>query len=107
MIEPHSAAPGTPVRSLFADDGEWDDLLRTFTETIPQKKQTLHDLLRGGAVDEIRQLAHQIKGAGGGYGFPGLSQAAAALEQACQSNNADRVARAVDDLVDYLDRIEV
>jgi HPt (histidine-containing phosphotransfer) domain-containing protein len=107
MIEPHSAPASTPVRSLFADDGEWDELLRAFAETIPQKRQALRDWHHGGAVDQIRLLAHQVKGAGGGYGFPELSQVAAALEQACQSNNADRVAQAVDDLIDYLDRIEV
>jgi histidine phosphotransfer protein HptB len=107
MIEPHSAAGSTRVRSAFADDGDFEDLLRAFAETIPEKRQALRALHRGGDLDQIRRWAHQLKGAGGGYGFLGLSRAAAELEQACQANDPNRVVQAVDDLVDYLDRIEI
>jgi len=95
-----------PVRSEFADDEDFRELLQLFAESVPEKQGALRTLYQKGAVDEIRVCAHQIKGAGGGYGFPGLSAAAAELEQACKTHNADRIARTLDALVDYLGRID-
>jgi HPt (histidine-containing phosphotransfer) domain-containing protein len=80
MIESQSAAKIPSIRSVLADDVEWAELLHVFAETLPEKRQTLRDLYRKGEFDQIRRWAHQLKGAGGSYGFPGLSQAAADLE---------------------------
>lgn len=96
----------TPVRSEFADDEDFRELLQLFAESVPEKQGTLRALHQKGAVEEIRVCAHQIKGAGGGYGFPGLSSAAADLEHACKAHDADRIARTLDALVDYLGRID-
>jgi HPt (histidine-containing phosphotransfer) domain-containing protein len=106
MTQPFRAADRTPIRSELPAD-EWGELLCLFAETLPEKRQTLLDLRRKGAVEEIRVWAHQLKGAGGGYGFPGLSQAAARLEEACRANDARRLSQAADELLDYIDRIDV
>jgi HPt (histidine-containing phosphotransfer) domain-containing protein len=107
MSDCHSSRANDRVRSLLADDADWDELLRGFVESIPEKRQILRDLQRSASVDQIRVLAHQIKGAGGGYGFPGLTAAAAELEQACRTSDPNRVSTNVDQLVDYLDRIAI
>ncbi len=107
MIDSHFFAVGASVRSTLADDSEFAELLRTFAETIPQKRQTVRALHREGSLDQLRARAHQLKGAGGGYGFPGLTEAAAELERACEAQSADRIAQGVECLADYLNRIEV
>jgi HPt (histidine-containing phosphotransfer) domain-containing protein len=104
MTEPSSATD--PIRSTLADDSDFAELLREFTETIPQKRQNARALQQLGSVDELRVLAHQLKGTGGGYGFPGLSDVAADLEQTCDTRDAASITRAVDRLVDYLNLIE-
>jgi len=38
-------------------------------------------------------LAHQLKGAAGGYGFPKLGEAAALIDQAVRAGNDDNVIR--------------
>ena len=107
MIDPLLATETGPIRSAFADDGDFVELLQLFAESIPEKRLTVRELQNKGAVDELRVWAHQLKGASGGYGFPGLSEAAAELEQGCKARETDRIGRAVDRIVDYLNRIEI
>ena len=101
------AAAGAPVRSTLADDSDFAGLLVLFAETLPEKRELARALQREGTFEQLRVWAHQLKGAGGGYGFPGLSDAAAELELSCQSADADRITQAVDRVVDLLNRIEV
>ncbi len=96
-----------PIRSMFTDDGDFAELLGEFAATIPEKRSSVRELLHNSAVDELRVWAHQLKGASGGYGFPGLSAAAAELEQSCKTADAVRITRAVDHIVAYLNRIEI
>ncbi len=42
----------------------------------------LEESLAQGDLPQIQVLAHQLKGAGGGYGFPQITEAADALENA-------------------------
>lgn len=54
----------------------------------------------------LRGLAHSLAGAGGSFGFPALSERAAALEAALDSGAAPaEVAGRVGDLLDELDRL--
>jgi HPt (histidine-containing phosphotransfer) domain-containing protein len=108
MMIPSQFQPAeSPVRSAFADDEDFAELLRAFADTIPEKRQTALDLLRAGLVGELSRWAHQLKGAAGGYGFPGLTEVAAELEQACKAQDADRITHGVDRVLDYLKRVAV
>jgi histidine phosphotransfer protein HptB len=107
MIDSSRAAETGPIRSTYADDGDFFELLELFAESLPEKRLTVRELQNKGEIDELRVWAHQLKGASGGYGFLGLSEAAAELEQGCQAGETDRVTRAVDRIVDYLNRIEI
>jgi HPt (histidine-containing phosphotransfer) domain-containing protein len=107
MIDTSLTDDAGPIRSIFADDADFAELLGEFAATIPDKRSTVRELLHKSAVDELRVWAHRMKGASGGYGFPGLSAAAAELEQSCKATEAERITRAVDCIVAYLDRIEV
>jgi HPt (histidine-containing phosphotransfer) domain-containing protein len=42
----------------------------------------MHETLAGHAHDELRRLAHKLKGAGGSYGYPQLTDACRVLEDA-------------------------
>jgi CheY-like chemotaxis protein/HPt (histidine-containing phosphotransfer) domain-containing protein len=44
---------------------------------------------------ELQSLAHQLKGAAGGYGFPAISDLARLLEQGASEKDRDRIAGAV------------
>ncbi len=94
-----------PVFSDFADDPDFEDLLQMFAETIEERSGLLQQQFREGSVDAMRMTAHQLKGAGGGYGFDGLTAVAAELEQACKENDINRVGNALDSVLEYMSRI--
>ena len=57
--------------------------------------------------EAIRVSAHGMKGAGGGYGFPGISRLGAALEEGARQRDAAAITALVASLEEYLGRIEV
>ncbi|MBZ0109300.1 MAG: Hpt domain-containing protein [Candidatus Scalindua rubra] len=44
--------------------------------------KTMHKVLDGCDYDGLRRLAHQMKGSGGSYGYPILTETAKILEEA-------------------------
>ena len=95
------------VRSEYAADPEFHELLEEFAAAMPVRRDGLLDAHRGAAYDLLQTRAHQLKGAGGGFGFPQLSELAAALEKACQGRNPARIAETLEAVVSYLNRITV
>jgi histidine phosphotransfer protein HptB len=106
MSDARPVAVLAPVRSTMADDEDFAELLREFTDALPQKRETVRSLQSKVSDDELRVFAHQLKGSAGGYGFPGLTEVAAELEQACKAHNMAEIAKTVDRLVEYMGRIE-
>jgi HPt (histidine-containing phosphotransfer) domain-containing protein len=102
-----TSAAKTPIRSQFADDADFREILEAFVEAIPERCRLLTELHRSGSHDELGRQAHQLKGAGGGYGFSEISTAGAELQQACRAQDSVQVARCVNELLDLLGRVEV
>ena len=73
------------VRSQFADDPEMMDVVDAFITRLPATLKAMSDALANSCTDELRRLAHQLKGAGGGYGYPSLTQQALKLEDAAKA----------------------
>ncbi|MCA9041479.1 MAG: Hpt domain-containing protein [Planctomycetaceae bacterium] len=94
-----------PVRSEYADDEDFAELLEMFTEEIPVRRQRLEEAFNTQNMEELKTLSHQLKGAGGGYGFPDLSVIAARLEQACKDNTPEELSKGYQELHSYLGRI--
>jgi len=68
------------IQSLLHDDPELQELVEMFVGELPERVNSLRRQIDSGNWNEVRRTAHQLKGAGGSYGFPQLSQAAAAVE---------------------------
>jgi HPt (histidine-containing phosphotransfer) domain-containing protein len=100
-------APKPPIRSEFASDADFRELLAVFVEAIPERCRLLAELHRAGSFDELGRHAHQLKGAGGGYGFSEISARGAELQVACEARDPALVARCLADLLDVLSRVEV
>ncbi len=69
-------------------DLELDELRREFLAEARQKVHEIQSKLEAGrdgdSVERMSYLAHQLKGAGGSYGFQRISTEAAALEEALE-----------------------
>lgn len=74
-------------------DFEFDELKREFLRDATSKIDEIATLLDGGIGESERErafyLAHQLKGAGGSYGFATISTEAAALESELEKSPPD------------------
>ena len=70
-----------PLTSEFADDPEMRELLEMFGAGIDDTVVTLQRAIASGDLETLKRVGHQLKGAGGGYGYPLVTEAGAKLEQ--------------------------
>jgi HPt (histidine-containing phosphotransfer) domain-containing protein len=78
-----------PLRSTFAGDPEMAELVQYFVNELGSRAGALHDALGSGDAERLRTVAHQLKGAAGGYGFPDISDTADAVEQTVLAGEAE------------------
>lgn len=57
------------------------DLIERCTNGLPLQATRLEEALGADERETIRRVAHQLKGAARGYGYPTITAAAARLEQ--------------------------
>jgi signal transduction histidine kinase/FixJ family two-component response regulator/HPt (histidine-containing phosphotransfer) domain-containing protein len=107
---PTTAARGPSagtLKSEFAGDHEMQEVLNEFVAGLPAQVKKLGELLVTSNVDELRRAVHQIKGAGGGYGFPTMTQTAAAAEQSIKASAPmDTVAGQVRGLIELIRNVQ-
>jgi len=75
--------------SEFADDPDLAELVAGFVDSLPEKVQVMQTALQAQDFEGLTRLAHQLKGAGGSYGFPSLTETAAELEAAAKAEDVE------------------
>lgn len=70
------------IRSAYENDPDMLEIVREFAGELPARIAKLEAHLAANELRELQTLAHQLKGAGGGYGFPQITELAASLESA-------------------------
>ena len=83
------------------------DLIPGFLQNRRQDVIAMLDALDRGDFAIVESLGHGMKGAGGSWGFQGITDIGAALEQAASSADSDASRKWVGELSKYLDRVEV
>ncbi|MFQ5489274.1 MAG: Hpt domain-containing protein [Phycisphaerae bacterium] len=74
--------PRDPISSdLVRQDADYADIVEQFLQEMPQRMQDIESAISGENYENLQRLAHQLKGSGGGYGYPALTEKAAKLEQ--------------------------
>ena len=71
------------LRSEMANDPEIAELVEEFVGELPSRIGALSSALGDGDAIRLRTLAHQLKGAAGGYGFPTIGHVAKRVEEEC------------------------
>jgi CheY-like chemotaxis protein len=66
--------------SEFADDPDMADLVNEYVASFDATVSEIKSSLAGRSFEQLGRLAHQLKGSGGGYGFPIISECASKLE---------------------------
>jgi HPt (histidine-containing phosphotransfer) domain-containing protein len=85
---PHNSnSTGVPLVSKLAADPDMVELVRMFVDEIPERIRLVEDFWARRELEQLRRIAHQLKGACGGYGFPQVGQVAARLEDGLSSES--------------------
>lgn len=88
------------IFSKFADDEDLGELIVLFVDEIPLRIASFLQSAHDGDWESVRRLAHQLKGAGGSYGFQQVTELAARLERTClEQNDAFTRQPALNDLI--------
>jgi HPt (histidine-containing phosphotransfer) domain-containing protein len=100
-----ASSPATDgVLSEFSNDADMRELIEMFVGEMPERVRSLESLWRTRELEPLKRLAHQLKGAGGGYGFSPVSSAAGQLETTLNAALLAATTGRLDDV--SLDRIQ-
>jgi signal transduction histidine kinase/DNA-binding response OmpR family regulator len=78
---PQETAPPEPLKSTFVAEPRVRKLLERFVARLPERVSAMESLLNKQSLEELRHALHQLKGAGGGYGFSTISDRAGQAEK--------------------------
>jgi PAS domain S-box-containing protein len=99
---------GSRTRPIFVHaDPKFADLIPGFLEHRRQNVIVMQDALDRGDFETVAMLGHGMRGAGGSYGFPAITDIGAALEQAATDIDREASRKWVAELSSYLDRVEI
>jgi len=94
-----SARQDHVLHSPLEEHPSFAKVLDDFVAGLPRRIDAMEAALADRRADEVRRLAHQLKGTGGNYGYPPLSKAAVALERAAGDGDWLGQRTALDELV--------
>ncbi len=93
------------LTSDLLDDPDLAEIVVLFLDNLGEKLDGMTTCLAAGQLTDVARTAHQLKGAGGGYGYPSISVAARELElQAKQAGDLDAIHAALQDLTQICQR---
>ncbi len=92
---------------LVREDPSYADIVVQFVGGLSNRLKTMEDAIRAADFEALRVAAHQLKGSGGGYGYPILTEQAAKLEKQAQSHAIGDCADLFAELSEICERVVV
>ncbi len=82
-------------------------VVQDFVTRLPSRATDILAAVASGDVESARQLLHQLKGAGGGFGFPQITALSRVAEKLIKDDaTGEAIDTAIAELVDYLRSID-
>ncbi len=88
IVEEEPPSADQSIVSLYADDPDIVPILGDYVEHLGGQVDEMRTALASGRFADLRRFAHRIKGSGGNYGYPSLTDAAKDLEEAAKMQDA-------------------
>ncbi len=100
MVVSKETKQGVPetICSEYADDEDLEGLIDEFAAGLEEDIEAMRKTMENSDYDGLRRLAHQMKGSGGSYGYPMLTEAAKVLEEAAIESDIEAGTTALDKL---------
>ncbi len=107
-LAPHNSSPPTDIlHAVTHGDKVLQECLPTFVADLPPQVAAMLRLLPARDFPALGKIFHHLKGSGGLYGFPSITDAAAAAESACRAAaDPDTIATHTQALIQLLRRVE-
>ncbi len=86
------------ICSEYTDDADLVELIDEFVAGLEADIASMRKVMEDGDYDGLRRLAHQMKGAGGSYGYPMLTEAAKTIEESAKVEDVEAGTTALDEL---------
>lgn len=80
--------PVAPLISDFAGDPDMVELVEGFASDLPSRIDAIIAAAKEQNLSDLKRMAHQLKGAAGGYGFQTLGESAQKVEHALNTATA-------------------
>ncbi|MBF0555325.1 MAG: response regulator [Nitrospirae bacterium] len=104
--KPESDAETVNNLTVYIDPdlkGVIPDFLKEFACDI----NAIKGALCAGDLKDAQKIGHNLKGAGGGYGFKAVTTIGEAIERAAKENNPDELTRLLDELSNYIENVHI
>ena len=73
------------------EDDEYQELVRRFTAGFPAMIDELARAMESGDLKVVRSLAHKLKGMGGSFGYPEITEISAEIELLAINNELETI----------------
>lgn len=107
MIDKQRTTDDPIASELMRDDPSYADIVVQFVEGLSNRLATMEEALNISDFQALRVAAHQLKGSGGGYGYPVLTERAAELERHAKESLSDRCGKELEELKQLCARVVV
>ena len=104
QAHPEAAAP---AKLDVVVDEELAAIVPKFLSNVRRNPPAIAAALARGDFGAIRSLGHNMKGTGGSFGLPQISEIGDQLERAAKEQNADSVRTVTAQLVQFLDSVDI
>ena len=95
------------ISELVVEDPSYTDIVEQFVDGLSERVREMEDAIRASDYETLRVAAHRLKGSGGGYGFPILTERAAELERHAKTHTENECLKAFDRLRGTVGRVAV
>ena len=90
------------MSEMSDDELFMEELRKEFMESVAQNLTDLKTLLQENKMDEIRRIAHDIKGMAGTFDMEHGSEIAKHLQFAAENKETEKVTELIEQLISYM-----
>jgi PAS domain S-box-containing protein len=104
---PKITDPAASIKSSLAEIPEMTELIAEFVGGLPGEVRKMTEFLQQSDMASLRRTVHQLRGAGGGYGFSPITDSAVSAEGSIDASSApESIAANIGTLIGVVRRVE-
>jgi HPt (histidine-containing phosphotransfer) domain-containing protein len=95
------------VSNMLKEEPDLIDILAKFVATLPETLHNIEQAAENNQWEELARLVHALKGTGGGYGYPQLTETCQNIEKCLSSSDIAGVKQQIDTLATIIQGINL